>query len=188
MTLLQSPAMRRLLLLLPLWTLLLVACNDESDHLYSSYRAFFRYTYVETTPPLLTATRNPGMWCAINFPNGNYHFLLNDGRTSYTHRPTAADNYGRPECIAGFIVGTPNIPDFNGQFPVMAFDLVCPECYTESSIQRSLAIDAQGRATCSRCGRTYDLNNSGIVVGGDQGRRLFRYRVAASGNNLYISN
>ena len=44
MTLLQSPAMRRLLLLLPLWTLLLVACNDESDHLYSSYRAFFRYT------------------------------------------------------------------------------------------------------------------------------------------------
>ena len=188
MTLPQSPAMRRLLLLLPLWMLLLVACDDESDHLYSSYRAFFRYTYVETTPPLLTATRNPGMWCAINFPNGNYHFLLNDGRTSYTHRPTAADNYGRPECIAGFIVGTPNIPDFNGQFPVMAFDLVCPECFTTASIQRSLTIDAQGRATCSRCGRTYDLNNSGIVVGGDQSRRLFRYHVAASGNNLYISN
>lgn len=158
----------------------LSGCADDTDDFYSNYRAFFRYNYVLTTPPLLTAVGNPGMFCAINFPNGNYHFVSSDGKNTYDYRPTAMDQYGKPECVAGFIVGMPNIPDFSGQFAPVAYDLVCPECFTSTSIQRSLSIAQNGWATCSRCNRSYDLNNGGIVVQGEAGRKLLRYHVAYS--------
>ena len=47
-----------------------------------------------------------------------------------------------------------------------------------------------GRAACTRCGRTYDLNNLGIVVEGPAGRSLYRYRATYNqfGNTLSVNN
>lgn len=177
------PDMRRFLCRYAMPLLLLAGmsgCADDTDGFYSGYRAFFRYNYVLTTQPLLSAVGNPGMFCTITFPGGNYRFVSSDGKTTFDYRPTALDQYGKPECVAGFIVGTPNIPDFNGQFTLAAYDLVCPECFISTSIQRSLGVAQNGWAACSRCGRSYDLNNGGIVVQGETGRKLLRYHVAYS--------
>ena len=59
-------------------------------------------------------------------------------RQNATYPLTALAAYGRPECLAGFVIGTPSLPDLNmGQQPV-AYDLVCPTCYQHDLIQRSL--------------------------------------------------
>lgn len=181
--------MRRLVSLL-LLVAALAGCTDDSENLYTKYRAFFRYSYVSTTPPLYAAVNSPGIFCTITFPAGKYHFALTDGN-AFTYTPTALDAYGPPECIAGFIVGTPQVPDVYGNFTVTAYDLVCPNCYEESAIQRSLTVSEGGAAKCSRCLRTYDLNNNGIMTSGPaSGRKLFRYHVAyaATQGVLMIQN
>ena len=47
-----------------------------------------------------------------------------------------------------------------------------------------------GYVECTGCGRSYDLNNNGIVSNGETGRALFRYRVNyyQSTNSLSIDN
>lgn len=181
--------MRRRILFSGLLTLLLCACADEAESYYANVRAFFRFGNVITTPQLLTAVSNPGQFCTITFAGGYYHFTGPDG-SSTPYAATAVDNYGRPEYISGFIVGTPAVPDLSGNFTLSAFDLVCPNCYTENALQRALSFSGTTAMYCNRCRRTYDLNNGGIVSGGDGGRALFRYRVsyASEQGMLLIQN
>ena len=109
-----------------------------------------------------------------------------------TTRPlTAVDTRLNPSLgLSGLIVGLPNIPELGADIPrVVAFDLACP-CYEDFSTTRNLQLKEGGRAVCTRCGRTYDLNNQGIVADGPSGRSLFRYRTNynAFGNTLTVNN
>ena len=76
------------------------------------------------------------------------------------------------------------MPAFDGTFPVMAYDAVCPVCYNSDNIERRLiaAPDRFEHVSCERCSRLYDLSNGGIPVNAPaDGRRsahLFRYRAA----------
>lgn len=170
----------------------LVSCTDDAD-----YRAFFRYTHTVTTPPLNAALGNPGTFCTVEFPGRGYRFRQVGGSSQeYNYTPSAADNYGTPEFIAGFIVGTPAYPDMSGLTLPVAFDLVCPNCFEQTSIQRSLSTKSTTEMKCNRCGRVYDLNNGGIVSSSTEqnpgGRALFRYRMtyseSAGGGTLIIQN
>ena len=175
----------------------LVSCTDDADALYAGYRAFFRYTHTVTTPPLNAALGNPGTFCTVEFPARGYHFRQVGGSSQdYNYTPSAADNYGTPEFIAGFIIGTPAYPDMSGLTLPVAFDLVCPNCFEQTSIQRSLSAKSTTEMKCNRCGRVYDLNNGGIVSSSTEqnpgGRALFRYRMtyskSAGGGTLIIQN
>lgn len=157
--------------------MLLTACSSDVENLYANIRAFFRFSPVTQVPCLHMALNNPGGFCTITFPNGKYRFEGNDGNSYGPLMPTAVDQYGRPESIAGFIVGTPSIPDLSGNHYNVAFDLACPNCYTNDAIQRSLSLGAT-TVSCSRCARSYDLNNGGIVCAGNGGRSLYRYRIS----------
>lgn len=172
-----------------LTAVLLAACSDETDSLYSSQRAFFRYSAVSTTPQLYTALHNPGMFCSVSFPTGRYVFTDADGHT-FTYTPTAVDNYTRPECVAGFIIGTPALPDASGGFPLTAYDLVCRNCDHDHAIRRALVFASATTMRCGRCGRTYDLNNGGIVCNGPGGKTLYRYRISynEAGNTVVVQN
>ncbi len=166
--------------------LMLCACTNEVESYYAPIRAFFRFGSVITTPQLLTAVSNPGQFCTITFSGGYYYFTGPDG-SSTTYAATAVDNYGKPEYVSGFIVGTPAVLDLSGNFTLSAFDLVCPNCYTDNAIQRALSFSSTTTMHCNRCKRTYDLDNGGIVSGGEGGRSLFRYRVSyASGQGLLL--
>ena len=164
----------------------LTACGVDSDDLYATYSAYFRYTAVSTTPPLLSALTSPGMFCAISFSNSVYNFRGCDGAT-YTYTPTAVDAQITREYINGFIVGTPAVQDLTGS-SLVAYDLVCPNCYVDSYIQRSLTFATTSTVQCGRCQRTYDLNNSGIVISDEGGTSLFRYHItyAATGTGVLI--
>ena len=57
-----------------------------------------------------------------------------------------------------------------------AYDAQCPNCYENDSRPRYLlSMTSDGKAKCSRCGRTYDMNNSGIIIDGGPGEKLYRY-------------
>ncbi len=168
--------------------LMTAGCADEVDSTYSSYSASFNFTPVTGVPTLYRAVNNAGQFCSIRRQNTNYIFSDADGN-SQTYPITATDVYNTWICISGFIVGTTNIPDIStGQLTLVAFDLVCPNCFNESTIQRRLEFDGDGVVSCGRCDRSYDLNNFGIVSSDGGGKSLERYRVYYSSDRLIIQN
>ncbi len=166
----------------------LTACTGEVDSVYSNYKAHFEFENVSGVTPLNSAVNNAGVFCRI-WRTADY-FYFQDGQGNLQPYPVmATDAYRVWEAIDGFIVGTTNIPDIGtGQLTLVAYDLACPNCYTESLIERRLDFDSEGTVHCGRCQRTYDLNNFGLASGNGGGRSLFRYRVYYSGNRLVVQN
>lgn len=179
-----------LLLILSLCLSLVNSCADDVEDLYAHHRAFLRFTPVTAVHPLYTALQNPGMFCQITI--APKHFLFQNAQGQKASYPmTALEAYGRPECIAGFVVGTPSIPDMNMQTLPVAYDLVCPTCYESSgSIQRSLHFVAKRgeELTCDRCHCVYDLSNGGLLKEGEGCPKLYRYRLTYAGDVLVVMN
>lgn len=168
---------------------LFTSCQKADNIYYTGARVSFTYTYTNTVPELNAALGGFGEFCTIRMDGANFIFT---GLKSSTTRPlTAVDTRVHPSLgLSGLIVGCPNIPELGSDVArVVAFDLACP-CYEDFASTRNLQLQAGGLASCSRCGRTYDLNNQGIVAKGDAGRALFRYRAAYNqfGNTLSVNN
>lgn len=153
----------------------LAGCGETEDF-YARMPAFLRYTPVSAVPPLNSALNNPGMFCTATFTSTHYVFTGPDGQVATWPR-TALDAYGKPVCISGFIIGTPAVPDMQGNLAPVAYELACPNCDMEASISRALALTGVAAAACGRCGRVYDLNNGGMVSTGTDGHSLYRYRI-----------
>lgn len=182
------PMLRHLTpLLLPLAllsTLSLQGCSG--DDLYAHERAFLRVQPVSAVAPLYHALSAPGEWCLITIGSKQYHFVNAAGHTAQLDF-TALINYGTPECVAGFVVGTPSVPDMNMQTTPQAYDLVCPNCYEENLLQRALTFSQPEVLVCGRCHRTYDLSNQGIENSGKGGSRLYHYRLTyAQGQDMLV--
>ena len=81
----------------------------------------------------------------------------------------------------GIIIGYGNMSDP----PVFyAYDLECPNCFSPDTWpQRDyyLSVSATGIATCAVCKRQYSLKQAGIIVAGNDGKKLIRYRASTSG-------
>lgn len=158
------------------------ACTSDVVPIYSSQPAFLRYAPVPTAPPLLSALTSPGQWCSITYT----HLQINisaPGHTTITTPATALDVYGRPRSIAGFIVGTPSLPEATGLHEARAYDLVCPSCYRTLSIARALTLSATApdRADCPRCARRYNLatgTQENAPKDNQDNAPLYRYRLA----------
>lgn len=166
----------------------LLACGEESASRFSHHRAFLRFSPVAAAPVLSAAVHGVGEWCAITYDASHYVFTNAAQRTSRYPR-TALDAYGTPTSIAGFVVGTPALPDLSGRQTVVAFDLVCPSCYQGAYVERRLSWEPStpGTLVCGRCQRHYDLNNGGIVSvtkgDGQPNVGLFRYLATYSANS-----
>lgn len=161
---------------------LMSACTNDVVSVYAPHPAFLRYAPVPTAPPLLSALNSPGQWCSITYT----HLQINisaPGHTTITTPATALDVYGRPRSIAGFIVGTPSLPESTGQHEARAYDLVCPSCYRTLSIARALTLSATApdRADCPRCARRYNLTTGtqeNAPKDNQDNAPLYRYRLA----------
>ena len=167
-------------------SLLLAGCSGEVENEYSTSRAFFRFSPVTAVPPLQQSLGNPGLYCRISFFNRTVTFTSSAGNSQ---QYILTDDYANRSIafIAGFIVGTPSVPDLNGNFYQVAYDLVCPTCYDRDAIQRSLGFSADETATCGRCHHTYSLRHGGIIEGAE-GDKLKRYHITYSNNVMVIQN
>ena len=168
---------------------MLVGCAaDDVESVYARRYAYFEYNKATSVQPLNSALNGPGHYCCIYLQGNNLMFtsLTN----SYPDPVTAQALYQRFVSVDGFIVGLSNVTDMiSGVTPVLCFDRVCRNCYEQSSITRPVSLQENGRAHCSRCNRTYDLNNLGIVVDGEKGSKLYRYRIYyGGGDHLLINN
>lgn len=165
----------------------LAACSDDTQDLYAHHRAFFKYSPVAAVQPLYTALNNPGQFCAVTFETSHIRFASPTGQGQTVLR-TAAEAYGKPESIAGFVVGTPSVPDLNLQYLPLAFDLACPACYEEALITKQLQFAGPEALSCGRCHRTYNLQNAGTLSQGEGTWRLFRYQVSYANDAVVIIN
>lgn len=167
------------------------SCTEDIDRLYAPYQAFLRITAVTALHPLFAAANNPGQFCTLTYTYTNKPplYLCSNPQGNETSYPINADGaYAKPMSIAGFLIGTPSVPDFSGQHPLLAFDLVCPACYEHTSVERSLKFMASERVRCNSCRAEFDLANAGICTeAGSHGfsGTLLRYHVAyAPGQDL----
>ena len=165
-----------------------VSCGEKATDRYAHIRAFLQFRPVSASGPLLSAVTNPGMFCTIRIGTTHFLFAGPTGSSSSWPITDVVRNYGQPECVAGFVVGIASTPDMNGQMPIIAYDLACPNCYAgDAMITKELTLSGE-KLTCSRCHRVYDLQSDGIVVSGDAGQPLLRYRSVAynQSNDLLV--
>lgn len=165
-------------------------CTDNVEDYYSHEAAFLRFTPVSGVAPLYTALNSAGMFCTIRIGGSHFYFAGSDGNTQNYPKTAIVESYGTPVCISGFVVGISSIPDINMRMSPVAYDLVCPTCYEQSLIQRTLVFSESEALKCGRCGRVYDLSNGGIIKEGEEGTKLYRYHITYSeaANPLYIYN
>lgn len=156
---------------------------------FCSLPAKFMFTPVNSISQIYTSCESMGEWCSIELKGNKFLFTKADGSQGIANR-TALDGYtGFYMGLSGFIVGLPNIPEIGETVCIVTcYDLACRNCYDDFIVARRLVLQEGGLAYCSRCQRTYDLNNTGKVVKGDAGKPLYRYRVYYGNNTLNINN
>ena len=173
---------------------LLFSCVDDDESPFARRPAFFRFSPVTAAPKtLLPALSSPGEWCTITLSTTSYNFRSATGKTD-TYPQTQLDAYGRPTWVSGLIVGTPTVPELGfSDFAPVCYDAVCPYCFEDGGITRQVVFTdvALGRVGCTRCRRTYDINNGGIVIEGassPRDPRLYRYRCIYSNDAFVVQN
>lgn len=181
-------------ILLGIVFLVLTGCESDAEYTYSRYKAFFRFSPVTAAPSsLYPALNNPGEWCYVTLGGSYYNFKSSTGKTD-TYPKTAIEQYGTTVWFNGLLVGTPMVPEINGLFAPICYDLICPNCYENGGIKRSIRITdtALGHAICDRCKRVYDLHNSGIVIDGfSEGStnvKLYRYHCQYGNDTFVVQN
>ena len=180
--------MKRLFCLL-FASLLLFGCLEVSQSEFTQVHAFLRLSPVSAVAPLFQALNNPGIFCTISRAPSHYLIRSADGKEAQLP-VTALEAYNRPEMIAGFIVGTSDTPDLSGTLQPVAYELACPNCYTKDYVERQLVFQDRLTMHCTRCNRSYSLRNGGIVVAGEAGLKLFKYRIQgySRDNDVLIIN
>lgn len=164
--------------------LLVWGCSsDESYTKYSRYKASFTYFYVQTAIPLKDALYSPGVFCTIRLTL-NKQIVFKTLTQEQPVDVTAPNYYQNFTCLSGFIVGYSNMIELGqDELSQVCYDLACPNCYRDDAIKRDLALREGGFAYCSRCKRSYSLNNMGLINEGDAGRPLERYHISLRGEN-----
>lgn len=85
----------------------------------------------------------------------------------------------------GLIVGRSSFQD--GELYV--FDRQCPNCWNANNYGNYLlSFSDAHNMVCNTCHRTYGLLNGGVVVSGDSGEKLFRYRATYSNQLFRVQN
>ena len=167
--------------------------SDDVENLYSNEPARLYYSQVATTPQLRAALTSPGEFCIITYDLNKKLIFFSDYKGNTTPANFTADiAYRKPISVAkGFVIGTPQLPSVSGNgYEPVCYDLVCPNCLRDNSITRQMVFSGYGKLHCGRCNRVYDLNNSGMVVSGEDGRTPLRYRFIynQAQNVLLINN
>ena len=182
--------MKRLGRLLSLIALPLLSACNPSDGIFSRLPAYFVMENVLQAPVLYTSVQSMGEFCTIRATGGKYEFASPTQRTpSYVNITHQSGLSGFYMGLSGFVVGLPHIPEMGQDHSrVVCYDLACPNCYNDFNTTKRMTLKEGGYTECTTCGRTYNVNDMGIVTQGEAGKSLIRYRVSYSGHTLVINN
>ena len=125
------------------------ACDTDNTTRFSHHRAFLRFAPVAAVPTLSAAVCGVGEWCAITYDASHYIFT-NVHQRQQQYPLTSLDTYGRPLSIAGFVVGTPALPDWTANYcgfrPRLSLLLSVGLCGTPTFVGRFFAWCARMRS------------------------------------------
>ena len=189
--------------LLPLFSclLLLVSCKAESE--FSTWACRFSYDNSVYLDAVLSSAMNSGsrgMFCQISETSraGVLYltFVSSNGEQS-EKRQTAMEQQANyimglnNGIIVGFQTFVTEIEDpiYHG---FVAYDVQCPNCVRSANNYVNPAFPVRmastGIATCSKCGRRYDMNNGGIILNGEKDDTgLEKYVATTTGPLGFIS-
>ncbi len=163
------------------------SCEDEVSSQYSTQYQVRFFMNVNESAELISAIGNPGQFVTIRQKAGKVRIENELGGNDYNLSYIGANEflYG----LGGLIVGTSNIPNMNGNFDIVAYDLACPTC---NRAERRLSVHG-GNAKCGKCGLSYDLNNNGVISNSADStltnvRGLYKYRLIYDGKSINVFN
>ena len=186
--------MKRLFYLLTL-PILLAACTTDIVGEYSSHQAYYvmDFQYGHTTSYLSGALNSVNSFCMISVSSNSsgspYKLTATLYGATTQEEVVTEERLTRPTrqlgLNNGLIVGRLSFQ--NGELYV--FDRQCPNCfnayhYTNYAVNFKDANNVE----CANCHRTYGLLNGGVVVAGDSGEKLFRYRASYNGTYFNVTN
>ena len=176
--------------LILLFSLFLASCGDEVvSNKYCSLPAHFLFTPVNSISQLNSSCNSMGEWCTIIAQNNQVLVSKPTGEPGKINITADVMYHGMYLGLSGLIVGLPNTPELGEVQPIVTcYDLACRNCYEERNTTPRLSLKEGGYAHCSKCQRTYNLNNVGQVNQGDAGKPLYRYRVYYGNNTLSVDN
>ena len=179
--------------------LVFTSCQAENE--YSTWPCRFAYdnsTHQDATLASAMDVNVPGMFCLITESvRGGVKYL--NFRSNYNAVSSLPETEAekRAEYILGLnngiIVGFQNaMLDDSGRARFVAYDVQCPNCVRLSGNTLSpnfgVSMDDKGIATCSKCGRKYDMNSGGILQNGQEGDTgLEKYAASTSGPFGHVS-
>ena len=185
--------------LLPLYLLtllLLTGCKAEEE--YSEWPCRFAYDNMVHQDATLASAINGGsrgVFCLIteNSRGGKKYlqFLNNNGDSS--EQPESAEEEQAKFILGinnGIIVGfqTLNTEPYYG---FVGYDVQCPNCVRRQNNTVNpnyrIVMESNGIATCSKCGKSYDMNNGGLVINGQEGDTgLEKYVAMTDGQHVSV--
>lgn len=115
----------------------------------------------------------------------NIHTQLNSGKEN-PEKVTTAQEINTPYKLGiqnGLIIGWSS---YNSK--LYAYDALCPNCLEKGIFNKLTWGNPNFYTTCKRCGRSYDLNNNGIVIKGQEGRKLEKYHIQNHNGVIIVSN
>ena len=176
---------------------LLSSCSKAEEE-YSTWPCRFAYDNLIHNDATLASAINVGsrgVFCLIteNSRGGKKYlkFLNNNGDSS--EQPESAE-----EELAKYILGLNNgiIVGFQtlNQEPYggfVGYDVQCPNCVRRENNTINpnyrVTMESNGIATCSKCGRTYDMNNGGLVRNPQEGDTgLQKYVALTDGQHVSV--
>lgn len=159
--------------------LLLVGCKGDEPE-YSTWPCRFAYDNSIHNDATLASAINSGsrgVFCLIKEDSHGgkkyLQFLSNNGDSS--EQPETAEEIQAKFILGlnnGIIVGfqTLNLEPYSG---FVGYDVQCPNCVKRENNTTNpnyrVTMESNGIATCGKCGKSYDMNNGGLVRNGSEG-------------------
>ena len=158
---------------------LLTSCKADDE--YSTHACRFSYNNMIHNDPTLASAleaNSRGVFCLISeHIRAGVHYIAFENNLGQTSKQQETAEEVEAKFILGLnngiIVGfqTLNTEGPNGGF--VGYDVQCPNCVRHfnntANPNYRVTMESSGIATCSKCGKKYDLNNGGIVQNGDEG-------------------
>ena len=177
---------------------LLTSCKADDE--YSTHACRFSYNNMIHNDPTLASAleaNSRGVFCLISeHIRAGVHYIAFENNLGQTSKQQETAEEVEAKFILGLnngiIVGfqTLNTEGPNGGF--VGYDVQCPNCVRHfnntANPNYRVTMESSGIATCSKCGKKYDLNNGGIVQNGDEGDSgLDKYVASTTGRFGVVS-
>lgn len=177
---------------------ILSSCSKLDNHEYCNYPARLVYDgSLNMLQPLSDALNSVNSFAFVSaapFGDGKTSYYLNASLYGSESKQTliTAEKLTKQSHILGLnnrlIIGKSSMQDNQ----LYVFDAICPNCYESTGVTKNqymVSFASNGtHVQCPTCKRTYGLLNGGVVVNGESGKKLLRYRASYIGTTLNIAN